>query len=228
MGSKKKSSLPGGVAGPVRFVPVKTTLPSTAAQPAFFPDGLPFQVTSVRDALPYITACDIAYTPTDPPNWSPVPTTVCEALDQLAARPTRPMPTWTFTGAAPLLGEGWYVSNAQTVTRAFAGALGSSATADADGVYDGVTGQLVTESGTECSMRLEPGLVGGDAPAPGSLLYTSWTTAGLFTTVPPTFGSGNYHSLRGKCVDVSSYNPAAPTGSAVRAIFRPVFDFGPV
>ncbi len=86
----------------------------------------------------------------------------------------------------------------------------------------------MVDSGVECSMRVEPGLTGPDAPAPGKLLYTSWTTAGLFTTVEPAGGSGNFSAVRGKIVDATAYNPLTGTGSPVKAIFRPTVEVGPV
>ena len=221
--AKKQTSMPGSLPGAPGFVPLTTTLPSTATQPGFLADSLPFKITSDEE-----DASQIPYTPSNPADWSPAPTTVAEALDQLAARPHAPLPVWYFASAPPLSGEGWYVTGTQTVSRALASAAAGDIAADATGVSTGNAGELVTTYGAECNMRLEPGLTGADAPVPGSILYTSWTTAGLFTTIPPPALSGDFQAYRGKCVDASAYDPSSPSGSVVRALFLPLYVFGPV
>lgn len=136
---------------------------------------------------------------------------------------------WSFVDSPPLLGEGFYVSGAWQAMRAVANAVSGGTAADADGVFDGVANSLMIDSGSECWMRLEPNLTGLNAPAPGKLIYTSWTTAGLFTTIEPTGGSGNFNAVRGKMISAASaYDPLAPTGSPVRSIFRPTVQVGPV
>ncbi len=232
--TNKNTRLPGVLSLRTPFSMLGTAATTLYFQPRTFPSSLPYQVEAIPEGggSDTPTAYDIPYTPVNPSDWNPgsVPANVGVALDQLAARQSNPSPTWTFIGSPPLLGEGWYVSATQTVSRAVADATSGAVAADADGVSTSVSGRLITESGTECDMRLEPGLTGMNAPAPGRLLYTSWTTAmaGLFTTVQPPFESGNFQALRGKCVDVTMYDPTDMTGSPVLAIFRPLYDYGPV
>lgn len=173
---------------------------------------------------------DLSYSPAVPANWNPVPKKLGSALDQAIARivalesATPSGPTWTFTAPAPLLGEGWYVSGSNTLSRALASAAAGPAAADADGVYDGTPNHLGSTSGAVYHMRLEP----GSSPVPGQLVYTSYTTAGLFTLVEPAGGSGNYNAVRGKVEDVTGYDPLDPTGSPVLAVWRPTVQVGPV
>lgn len=179
---------------------------------------------------PCPSAGDVSYTPAVPSHWNPVPEKVGSALDQAIARIVAlesSIPsgqTWTFTAPAPLLGEGWYVSGSNTLSRALASAAAGPAAADADGVYDGTPNHLGSTSGAVYHMRLEP----GSSPVPGQLVYTSYTTAGLFTLVEPAGGSGNYNAVRGKVEDVTGYDPLDPTGSPVLAVWRPTVQVGPV
>lgn len=139
-----------------------------------------------------------------------------------------PSPGYTFVGPAPLLGEGYYLSGDQEVTRSLASGAAGEAAANTVGVYNGAPGKLVTDDGVEVPMRLEPGLTGGDAPQAGKPIYTSWTTAGLFTTKEPAALSGHYAVVRGECADASAYDDLDLTGSPVQALLKKPPIYGPV
>lgn len=109
-------------------------------------------------------------------------------------------PGITFFGPPPLLGELYFISGPNVVTRAIASTLPPSRVV---GVYPDILGSLMTGEGVSAKVFFVPGLT----LFAGDVVYLSASVAGAATNVAPS-GTGLYVATQGIVLDPSTYNPS--------------------